>query len=397
MWLLIRQWDPGCSPGGGARTPGPAGSMNARVSRIEAFTFCRSGFAKITTWPVTNHTLTRSLFMSGEVPFRSRFVVEEYIAMPHSHKHNMTGPARSGAEGLQQPQDRLEVFQQYRGLLFSIAYRMLGSVADAEDMVQETFIRWQQTSGTQIESPRAFLVTIISRLCINHLQSARVRREDYVGQWLPEPIMTGAAGDPSAASRIDESLSIAFLVLLERLTPMERAVFLLREVFDYEYAEIAQTLNQSEPNCRQILSRARQRVARITPRFVPSPQESERLLQRFVEASSRGDMEGLLALLSKEITLYSDGGGKTVAVPNPIYGRENVVRFVLRAPRKLLPNNLVRCMVQINGQPGIVSYLEGRPFSVFTLDVFNGRIRNIYIVTNPEKLEHLPALPAAPC
>jgi len=293
-------------------------------------------------------------------------------------------------------QSRLDVFHQHQGLLFSIAYRMLGSAADAEDMLQETFIRWQQTSEAEIQSPRAYLVTIISRLCINHLQSARVQREEYVGQWLPEPLLTGSASDPSATSRIDESLSMAFLVLLERLTPVERAVLLLREVFDYEYSEIARILGQNEPNCRQILRRARQHIAQIRPRFDPSPQQRERLLRQFLEASSRGDMEGLLALLSSEIVLYSDGGGKAAAVPNPIYGPENVTRFLFGVLRKVVPNNLVRRMVQINGQPGIVGYLDGHPYSVLSLDVTDGRIRNIYIVTNPEKLERLPTLPVAP-
>jgi len=291
-------------------------------------------------------------------------------------------------------QDRLKVFHQHRPLLFSIAYRMLGSLADAEDMLQETFIRWQQTSDAEIQSPRAFLVTIISRLCINHLQSARAQREEYFGQWLPEPLATATSTDPTSASRIDESLSMAFLVLLERLTPVERAVFLLREVFDYEYSEIAQIIGQNETNCRQILRRARQHIAQIRPRFDPSPQQRERLLQQFLEASSRGDMEGLLALLSSEIVLYSDGGGKAAAVPNPIYGPENVARFLFGALRKIVPNNLVRRVVQINAQPGIVGYLDGRPYSVLTLDVTDGHIRNIYIVSNPEKLERLPILPA---
>ncbi len=291
-------------------------------------------------------------------------------------------------------QSRLDVFHQHQGLLFSIAYRMLGSAADAEDMLQETFIRWQQTSEAEIQSPRAYLVTIISRLCINHLQSARVQREEYVGQWLPEPLLTGSASDPSATSRIDESLSMAFLVLLERLTPVERAVLLLREVFDYEYSEIARILGQNEPNCRQILRRARQHIAQIRPRFDPSPQQRERLLRQFLEASSRGDMEGLLALLSSEIVLYSDGGGKAAAVPNPIYGPENVTRFLFGVLRKVVPTNVVRRVAQINGQPGFVGYLDGRPYSVLTMDVTDGRIRNIYIVTNPEKLERLPILPA---
>src|SRR5712675_3200105 len=167
--------------------------------------------------------------------------------------------ALSGMEPHRDEESRgLAAFEQHRGLLFSVAYRMLGSVADAEDMLQETFIRWQQAPDDDIRSPRAFLVTIISRLCINHLQSARVQREEYVGQWLPEPIVTGPGSDPLGIIRVDESLSMAFLVLLERLTPIERAVFLLHEVFEYEYSEVAAVLGQSEVNCRQILRRARQ-------------------------------------------------------------------------------------------------------------------------------------------
>ena len=193
---------------------------------------------------------------------------------------------------------------------------MLGSAADAEDMLQETFIRWQQSPEVQIESPEAFLVTIMSRLCVNHLQSARVKREQYFGQWLPEPVLTGPFGDPFLISEMDDSVSTAFLVLLERLNPVERAVFLLREVFDYEYAEIARILEQSEPNCRQILRRARQHLKQ-GPRFDPSSKQQGELIERFLEATSRGEMDGLLALFSKEIVLYADGGGKSAAVPNP--------------------------------------------------------------------------------
>jgi sigma-70-like protein len=199
------------------------------------------------------------------------------------------------------------------------------------------------------------------------------------------------------ASYMDDSLSMAFLVLLERLTPVERAVFLLREVFDYEYAEIARILEQSEPNCRQILRRARQHLRHGRPRFDPSPRQHEELLRRFLEASALGDMDGLLGLISKEIVLYADGGGKATAVPNPIYGADNVVRFLVGARRKLLPTDLVRQVAQINGQPGVVSYLHGRPHSVLTMEVTHGRICNIYIVSNPDKLAQLPMLPPAPC
>jgi RNA polymerase sigma-70 factor (ECF subfamily) len=291
---------------------------------------------------------------------------------------------------------RLATFDQYRSLLFSVAYRMLGSVADAEDMLQETFIRWQQAPEEEIRSPRAFLVTIISRLCINHLQSARVQREEYVGQWLPEPIVTGPGSDPLEIIRVDESLSMAFLVMLERLTPVERAVLLLREVFEYEYSEIAAVLGQSEANCRQILSRAKQHVNAIRPRFKTSLRKKSDLLERFLKATTSGDMEGLVALLSDDVVLHSDGGGKAIAVPNLIQGADNVARGIFGGLQKIVPKNLVRRVMEINGEHGVVSYLDGKPHSVLTLGAGEGRIHAIYLLTNPEKLAHLPGLPALP-
>src|SRR5258708_6434437 len=197
--------------------------------------------------------------------------------------------------------DPLATFNEYRSLLFSIAYRMVGTVADSEDMLQDAFLRWQQAPRDEIRSPKAFLVTIVSRLCINHLQSARVQREEYVGQWLPEPIVSDPGSDPpgnirSGNIRIDESLSMAFLVMLERLTPMERAVLLLRDVFDYEYAEIASVIGQTEVNCRQILRRARQHVDAKQARFKASTQEQNDLLERFLQATGSGDLDGLVAL-----------------------------------------------------------------------------------------------------
>jgi RNA polymerase sigma-70 factor (ECF subfamily) len=289
---------------------------------------------------------------------------------------------------------RLAMFDQYRSLLFSIAYRMLGSVADAEDMLQETYIRWQQISEDDIRSPRSFLVTIMSRLCINQLQSARAQREEYVGEWLPEPIVTDPGSDPLGIIKVDESLSMAFLVLLERLTPIERAVFLLREVFEYEYSEISAVLGQSEANCRQILRRARQHVSAMRPRFEVSARKKNDLLECFLQAIGTGEMEGLVALLSQDVVLHSDGGGKALAVPNPIHGAENVARGILGAFRKLLPKTLVRHLARINGEPGVVSYLDGIPYSVVTLDAVGARVQAIYVVTNPEKLAHLPGLSA---
>jgi RNA polymerase sigma-70 factor (ECF subfamily) len=286
--------------------------------------------------------------------------------------------------------DRLEAFNQHRSMLFAVAYRMLGSSADAEDLLQETFIRWQQTE-IKVESPRALLVTIITRLCINYLQSARFTREQYFGQWLPEPLVTDPRQNPSISFEVDESLSLAFLLLLERLTAVERAVLVLREVFDYEYSEIASIIDQSEANCRQILRRARQHL-KDAPRFNASLEEREELLRRFNDASLRGDLEGLVALLAKEAVFYSDGGGKAPALPKPIYGALNIARGILEGLKKLVPKNLVRRFVEINGQPAIVTYLDGNPFSVFALSVADGRASQIYVVTNPEKLKRLPLL-----
>ena len=293
-------------------------------------------------------------------------------------------------------QSRLTAFDQHRGLLFSIAYRMLGSVADAEDILQETFIRWLQASADDIRSPKAFLITIITRLSINHLQSARVRREEYVGQWLPEPVVIDEGRDPAGRLQADESLSIAFLVLLERLNPTERAVFLLREVFDYEYAEIAAALGISEANCRQILRRARQHVRAERPRFKATEEEHDALLERFQQAALSGDVGSLEALLSADVVLHTDGGGKAPALPNLVHGANNVARAIVGGITRLTPRNLVQRMVQINGEPGIVTYLNGRPFGVFTIQVSEGHIAAVYAITNPDKLSHLPGLPAAP-
>lgn len=287
----------------------------------------------------------------------------------------------------------LATFEQYRGLLFSVAYRMLGSVADTEDMLQETFIRWHRSSAEEIRSPRAFLVTIISRLCINHLQSARVQREEYVGQWLPEPLVADPASDPLEIFRVDESLSMAFLLMLERLTPVERAVFLLREVFSYPYAEIAATVGESVANCRQILRRARQHVGTARQRFRPSAQARDEMLERFVRAARAGDLKGLVSLLSRDIVLRTDGGGKAIALPNVITGADKVARTVVHSLTKLLPKDLVARTVQINGEPGLLSYHHGKPFAAIILHLGGRRVQAIFIVTNPEKLAHLPGLP----
>jgi RNA polymerase sigma-70 factor, ECF subfamily len=287
---------------------------------------------------------------------------------------------------------RLAHFDQYRGLLFSIAYRMLGSVADAEDMLQETFLKWQEVKDDDIRSPRAYLVTILSRLCINHLQSARVQREEYVGVWLPEPIITDPGDRPFNLIKIDESISMAFLVLLERLTPTERAVFLLKDVFEYEYAEIGAIIRQSEVNCRQILKRARGHVKALRPRFEIAKPNHAALLESFVKAVGTGEISELITLLANDVVLRSDGGGKAAAVPNEVRGIDKVGRGILGGMARLVPQNLVRRLARINGEPGLINYLDGRPHSVLTIEVQEDLICSLYIVTNPEKLKHLPSL-----
>lgn len=290
-----------------------------------------------------------------------------------------------GRERLSRP----EVFDDYRSLLFSIAYRMLGSVMEAEDIVQEAYLRWQRASG-EVRSPKAYLSTIVTRLCIDRLRSAR--REEYVGPWLPEPLLAEPASDVADTAVLDESLSMAFLVLLESLTPTERAVFLLREVFDYDYPEVSRLVGKSEANCRQIARRARESVAARRPRFERSPEQQKRLTQRFVEVCSTGDMPALLELLADDITLWSDGGGKVRAALNPIQGPDRVARFIFGILRKA-PSTFVVRVAPINGQSGIIGYVDGHPMSVLTLDTADGRIKAVRIIANPEKLRAVPSLP----
>ena len=290
---------------------------------------------------------------------------------------------------------RTEVFDRNRPLLFSIAYRMTGSVMEAEDAVQEAYLRWQRASEDEVRSPSAYLSKVVTRLCIDRLRSARVRREQYVGPWLPEPLLGEQAQEIGVKADLEDTLSMAFLVLLESLTPVERAVFLLREVFGHEYAEIASLVGKSEANCRQISRRARQSVAARRPRFESSPEQEERLMEGFLQASLDGDMETLLELLSEEVTLYSDGGGKTRAALRPIYGADNVAKFLTGILRNIPPDFAVR-QTRVNGRPGLVGYFgDGSPQSVVSLEVAEGSIRAIRLVVNPEKLGNVPPLEQA--
>jgi RNA polymerase sigma-70 factor (ECF subfamily) len=283
----------------------------------------------------------------------------------------------------------LETFNQHRSLLFAIAYRMLGTVTDAEDMVQETFLRWQQTAEATVKSAKSYLSTIITRLCIDHLRSARVQREQYVGPWLPEPIMTQQqTDDPAAQVELADSLSIAFLVVLERLSPIERAVFLLREVFEYDYDEIAQMVGKSPANCRQILRRSRQHITAQRPRFSVSQQQQEQITAKFLEASTQGDLQGLMSLLAKDVIFWSDGGGRVAAALKPLQGAVKVTRFLLAIRSKWLSTSIAQ-IIEINGQPGMITRVDGCVHSVTTFDIVDGSIQSIYVVRNPEKLKRM--------
>jgi RNA polymerase sigma-70 factor (ECF subfamily) len=281
-----------------------------------------------------------------------------------------------------------DTFTQYRPLLFSIAYRMLGSAMDAEDMVQESFLRWQAADTVGVDSPKAFLTTIVTRLCIDQWRSASRQREDYIGPWLPEPVLTENFQDPSPMA---ESLSIAFMTLLESLSPLERAVYLLREVFDYDYAEVAKIVDKSEVNCRQMVSRAKAHLAAHRPRFEARPEEHSRLMMEFAQACATGDLDGLLSLLAEDAVVMSDGGGKVSAARNPVNGRNKVARFMLGVLSKRPDGFAVQARV-INGQLAFIGYNNSQPYSIQTMEVDNGQIRRIFIILNPEKLRGVPPL-----
>lgn len=278
--------------------------------------------------------------------------------------------------------DHVETFNQHHAPLFSIAYRMTGSAMDSDDILQEAFLRWQSAPADDIQSPKAYLSTIVTRLCLDYLRSAQTRRETYIGPWLPEPLMTESLTDTVALA---ESLSLAFLALLESLSPVERAIFLLREVFDYEYGEIARIVDKSEANCRQLFKRAKDYIAARRPRFDPSPEQQKQIALQFTHACATGDMNGLLSLLADDIVLYSDGGGKTTAALNPIYGPDKVARYLLGVLAKA-PSNFMAKLGTANGQPAILSYTNDKPYSVLALHIAEGRIVSIQNVLNPDKL-----------
>ena len=279
-----------------------------------------------------------------------------------------------------------------RGLMFSIAYRMTGRVSEAEDLVQEAFLRWERVRqrGVAVESPRAYLATTTTRLAIDHMRSARVRRESYVGSWLPEPIVADLDEGPEHMAELSDSLSMAFLVLLESLSPVERAVFLLREVFDYPYDDIGHIVDKSEANCRQIFARARRHLDDQHVRSEASRDQSEALLRSFLAAARDGDLEQLEDLLAADAVFCGDGGGVATALRHPLYGRDRVAAFILTVFTQGGTRGFTVEPVLVNGGPGVLTRdAGGSVVGVWSLDVTDGVIQTVRGVVNPDKLRHL--------
>jgi RNA polymerase sigma-70 factor (ECF subfamily) len=285
-----------------------------------------------------------------------------------------------------------ELFEDLRPGAFAVAYRMLGSVSEAEDVVQEAFLRLHRTlqQGERVASPRAYLSTVVTRLSIDQLRSARARRERYVGEWLPEPLLAGADEDPARHAEMADSLSLAFLVLLESLSPEQRAAFLLREVFDYPYDRIAEIVSTSEDNARQLVARARKHVEERKPRFEASRERREQLADRFLAAAERGDLEALEQLLAHDVALHGDGGGKAPSLARALHGRSRVARTLVAWLRTAARLGASMRRADVNGHPGAVSVdAEGRLIAVWAFDIADGQVQEVRSVVNPDKLRHL--------
>jgi RNA polymerase sigma-70 factor (TIGR02957 family) len=281
-----------------------------------------------------------------------------------------------------------KAFEDCRGLLFSVAYRMLGTVADAEDIVQDAWLRWSGADRSAVEDPKAYLVRIVTNTAIDRLRSVRARRESYVGPWLPEPVLTS----PDVADDVElaESVSLAMLVVLETLSPLERAVFVLREVFGFSHAEIAETLDRSEASVRQVAHRARQHVAERRSRFSPDRAERRRVTEEFLSATMSGDLDRLLAVLAPDVVLVSDGGGKRTAARRPLVGAEAIGRFMAAIGRRPYDGVAVEDMTvrvaDINGAPGVIVEGGGMVLTALVAEVADGLVHRVHLVANPDKL-----------
>jgi RNA polymerase sigma-70 factor, ECF subfamily len=288
-----------------------------------------------------------------------------------------------------------DVFEANRELLFAVAYRMLGTVADAEDAVQDTWLRWSATPRADVGQPRAYLATTVTHVALNKLRSARARREAYVGSWLPEPLLTSTGPDAADRAELAESVSLAMLVVLESLTPEERAVFVLHEVFGFPHAEIGAAIGRSDAAVRQLMHRAREHVQARRPRFEIDRGQQREATERFLAAAAGGDIDELMLVLAPDVTLISDGGGKAKAPLRPITGAAKVARFLLaivgRPDMGIDPADMTVEVVEINGGPGVLVMAGSHPVSAVTTAVVDGRITAIQIVANPDKLRALGA------
>jgi RNA polymerase sigma-70 factor, ECF subfamily len=282
----------------------------------------------------------------------------------------------------------MELFEDYRPLLFAIAYRMLGTVNEAEDMVQETYLRYQAVDPATIQMPKAFLTTVISRLCLDYLRSSQVKREQYIGPWLPEPLPTQAdtsIPDPAETVEAHETLSMAFLILIQQLSPLERAIFLLREVFDYGYDEIARIVGREEAACRQVFSRAKKHLTDNRPRYQSAPETHTALFAQFLQSCQTGDVESLKNLLAEDVCIWSDGGGKATAATRPILGQTSVVVFI----KSLLARATVETSYEIlplNGKLGLIVRHQGQIMFALQVETDEAHIRKIWVTRNPDKL-----------
>lgn len=283
-----------------------------------------------------------------------------------------------------------EIFETHRPRLFHLAYGMLGRVAPAEDAVQEAFIRWQKQEPDQIQSPGAWLSTVVSRICLDELKSARNRREEYIGPNLPEPILASKSETPEDEAALAESLSMAMLVVMDKLSPVQRAVFILREIFDYDYASVADILNKSESNCRKIAQRAREQIRENRPRFERSSTKQHKSVSAFIEALQDGDLSEIEHMLAKEAILYSDGGGKVTAARKPIYTANKIARFLLGIQKQVPSDAKWRIELKnINGEPGMLIWYNDEIYNAWSFHIEEDKIQSIYVVLNPEKLEPL--------
>ncbi|GAA0929412.1 RNA polymerase sigma-70 factor [Streptomyces thermoalcalitolerans] len=285
----------------------------------------------------------------------------------------------------------IDVFEEHRPVLMGVAYRMLGRVTDAEDVLQEAWLRWSGADRSTVRDPRGYLVRITTRLAVDRLRQIKARGEAYIGPWLPEPLVTDFAGtvqDAEERAVLADSVSLAVLVVLETLSPLERAVFVLREAFGYPYAEIAALLDRSEPAVRQLAGRARRHVEERRPRYEVDPAQRRDLTERFLAAAAGGDLEELMSLLAPDVRLVGDSGGKAKAPLRILQSADKVGRFLVGVARQGIPDLSVR-FLEVNGGPALLALSGGRPDSLFQLDVADGRIQSVYIIRNPDKLRTL--------